>query len=309
MEPMQLRKMEPSDRTEVAELICVSTNDWYQKRGGGPIFPGGPATTAAFFDVYEALDPGYNVVAQSKQSGRLMGSCFFHPRPTHVSLGILNVHPDCFGQGVARELLQHVIDYADNDEKPLRLVSSAMNLDSYSLYTRAGFVPREVYQDMIIGVPDDGFPHRLPGMEHVREAISADVEPMSRLEMDLVGIHRDKDFKFFIDNADGQWHVSIYENSGGVIDGFMASSAHAGCNMIGPGAAKTSQQAAALLAVELDHHRGRSPVMLVPVNRPKLVRQIYDWGAKNCEMHFSQIRGQAHPVEGVFMPTFLPESS
>ena len=89
----------------------------------------------------------------------------------------------------------------------------------------------------------------------------------------------------------------------------MASSAHAGCNMVGPGAAKTPQQAAALLAAELDRHRGRSPVMLVPVNRPKLVKQMYDWGAKNCEMHFSQVRGQAHPVEGVFMPTFLPESS
>jgi len=221
VEPMQLRKMEPTDRTEVAELICVSTNDWYQKRGGGPIFPGGPASTEAFFDVYEALDPGYNVVAQNLQTGRLMGSCFFHPRPTHVSLGILNVHPDYFGHGIARTLLQHVIDYADRDEKPLRLVSSAMNLDSYSLYTRAGFVPREAYQDMILGVPDDGFLHRPLGMENIRAATPADVEPMSRLEMDLVGIHRDKDFQFFIDNADGQWHVSIYENSHGVIEGFI----------------------------------------------------------------------------------------
>ncbi|MEA1952217.1 MAG: GNAT family N-acetyltransferase [Planctomycetota bacterium] len=306
---MQLRKMEPSDRAEVAELICVSTNNWYQARGGGPIFPDGPLATAAFFDVYEALDPGYNVVAQCKQSGRLMGSCFFHPRPTHISLGILNVHPDHFGQGVARTILQHIIDIADHEEKPLRLVSSAMNLDSYSLYTRAGFVPRETYQDMMLAVSDDGFPHSPPGMENIREATSADVESMSRLEMDLVGIHRDKDFKFFIENADGQWHVSIYENSHGTIDGFMASSTHSGCNMIGPGAAKTPQQAAALVAAELDRHRGRSPVMLVPVNRPTLVKQMYDWGAKNCEMHFSQVRGQAHSVDGIFMPTFLPESA
>ncbi len=309
MEPMQLRKMEPTDRAEVADLICVSTNHWYQMRGGGPIFPGGAAATEAFFDVYEALDPGFNIVAQNTRTGRLMGSCFFHPRPTHVSLGIMNVHPHYFGNGVARSLLKHIIDYADNDEKPLRLVSSAMNIDSYSLYTRAGFVPRETYQDMILAVPDDGFPHSPPGSENIREATHADVESMSRLEMDLVGIHRDKDFQFFIDNADGQWHVSIYENSSGRIDGFMVSSAHCGCNMIGPGAAKTPRQAAALLAAELDRHRGRSPLMLVPVNRPTLVKQMYDWGARNCEMHFSQVRGRAHPVKGIFMPTFLPESS
>ena len=306
---MQLRKMEHNDRSEVADLICVSTNYWYQMRGGGPIFPGGPAATAAFFDVYQALDPGCGVVAQSTRTGRLMGSCFFHPRPTHVSLGIMNVHPNYFGGGVARALLGHIIDYADRDEKPLRLVSSAMNIDSLSLYTRAGFVPREAYQDMIVSVPDGGFPHRPPGSENIREAVRDDVGPMSVLEMDLVGIHRDKDFKFFIDNADGQWHVSIYENCNGKIDGFMASSAHTGCNMIGPGVAKTPEQAAALIAAELDRHRGRSPLMLVPVDRPTLVRQMYDWGGKNCEIHFSQVRGRAHPVDGVFMPTFLPESA
>ncbi len=309
MESMQLRKMELSDRAEVAELICVSTNQWYQARGGGPIFPDGPSATEAFFDVYEALDPGYNIVAQCADNGPLMGSCFFHPRPTHISLGILNVHPDHFGKGIARKLLQHVIDFADHEEKPLRLVSSAMNLDSFSLYTRAGFVPREAYQDMILDVPESGFPYSPPGMENIREATADDIESMSRLEMDLVGIHRDKDFKFFIDNADGQWHVSVYDNFHGTIDGFMVSSAHRGCNMIGPGAAKAPQQAAALVAAELDRHRGRSPVMLVPVARPALVKQMYDWGAKNCEMHFSQVRGHAHAVEGIFMPTFLPESA
>ena len=306
---MQLRKMETNDRSEVADLICVSTNYWYQMHGREPIFPGGPADTAAFFDVYQALDPGYGVVAQSTRSGRLMGSCFFHPRPTHVSLGIMNVHPNYFGHGVARALLSHIIDYADRDEKPLRLVSSAMNLDSFSLYNRAGFVPREVYQKMIFNVPQEGFPQRPPGSENIREATPADVEPMSVLEMDLAGLHRDKDFKFFIDNADGQWHVSILENGNGKIDGFMASSAHPGCNMIGPGAAKTPQQAAALIAAELDRHRGRSPVMLVPVDHSSLVRQMYDWGGKNCEIYFIQVRGRAHPVDGIFMPTFLPESA
>ena len=146
-------------------------------------------------------------------------------------------------------------------------------------------------------------------MDHIREATSADVGAMSILEMDLVGIHRDKDFKFLIYNAHGFWHVSIYENGDGQIQGFMASSAHPACNMIGPGAAKTPQQAAALIAAELDRHRGRRPSVLIPIKCKALAEQMYHWGAKNREIQFAQVRGRAHSIDGLFMPTFLPESS
>ena len=69
MSALSLRPMRPEDRIEVAELICVSTNFWYQKRGNPPIFPGGPESTVVFFDVYEALDPGCGVVAKRAVSG------------------------------------------------------------------------------------------------------------------------------------------------------------------------------------------------------------------------------------------------
>ena len=62
----------------------------------------------------------------------------------------MNVHPNHFGRSVAGRLLRHIIEVADAKQQPLRLVSSAMNLDSFSLYTRAGFVPQAAYQDMIL---------------------------------------------------------------------------------------------------------------------------------------------------------------
>src|SRR6476661_3897414 len=142
MSDIILRPMREGERNEVADLVCVSTNYWYRASGRPAIFTAGPTSCLLFCDVYEALDPGCCVVAEDPATGRLMGSCFYHPRETHVALGIMNVHPDYFGRGVARRLLGHIVDLADQQGKPVRLVSSAMNLDSFSLYTRAGFVPR-----------------------------------------------------------------------------------------------------------------------------------------------------------------------
>ena len=90
-----------------AELICVSMNFWYRAHGMGPIFPK-PSATHVFLETYELLDPGCCVVAEQTTTRRLMGGCFYHPRETHVSLGIMNVHPDYFRRGVASALLTEV---------------------------------------------------------------------------------------------------------------------------------------------------------------------------------------------------------
>ncbi|MCC6124092.1 MAG: GNAT family N-acetyltransferase [Pirellulales bacterium] len=309
MEPIELRTMTPADRGEVAELICVSVNAWYQSRGRPAIFTGGPGTTAVFFDVYEALDPGCGLVAVNAETGRLAGSCFFHPRPTHVSLGIMNVHPNYFGRGVARLLLNRIIEHAERLELPLRLVSSAMNLDSFSLYSRAGFAPFAAYQDMLLTVPAEGIFPPPPCAGRVRTATLDDVPAVAALEMEIAGIRREQDFRHFLENREGFWHLSVCRGAAGGLDGFMASSGHPGCNMIGPGAARTPDAALALLAAEFDRHRGRSPVALIPVSSRPLVAQMYAWGAKNCETHFAQVRGAAPPLAGLHFPTFLPETS
>ena len=119
MSEFTVRKMAPTDRLEVAELIYFSTNLWYQVHGRQPVFTGGPGVAEVYFDVYEALDPGCGVVAVHDQTRRIIGSCFYHPRETHVSLGIMNSHPAYAGTGVARALLRWIIDFADGRRQPL----------------------------------------------------------------------------------------------------------------------------------------------------------------------------------------------
>jgi hypothetical protein len=72
---------------------------------------------------------------------------------------------------------------------------------------------------------------------------------------------------------------------------------------------REERAAAALIGAQLEHNRGRSPVFLVPLERGGLVGKMYEWGARNVEIHFSQVRGEAQRFEGVVMPTFMPETA
>jgi GNAT superfamily N-acetyltransferase len=308
MTNIKLRTMGDEDWGEVAALIYDSTNAWYTARGRPPFFSGSKDGPMLFCAVYEQLDPGCCVVAEDQDAQRLAGLCFYHPRSTHVSLGIMNVHPDYFGQGVASHLLRFITDLADRREQPMRLVSSTLNLDSYSLYNRAGFVPRLIYHDMTMKVPDGGLDPRLPGSPRVRQATQHDLAAMAELEWKVNRIRRENDLRHFVENPDGIWHVSVIEGKSGGLNGFLVSVEHQVVNLLGPGVMCTEEDAAALILAELNHHRGRQPVWLVPAHCPQLVHTMYAWGAVNCELHFAQSRGDWMPPEGLVMPTFLPET-
>jgi hypothetical protein len=199
-------------------------------------------------------------------------------------------------------MLDEAIRIADEAKKPLRLVSSAMNLDSYSLYTRTGFVPRQLFQDMLL--PD---PARLPATDpRVRPVTAADIPALVALELELVGIERQKDFAYFTENALGIWSGSVWEEAG-EIGGFLFAVAHPASNLLGPGAARTEEIAAALLVAERRKHPA-SPVFLVPATCAALIQTLYSWGARNCELHVAQIRGEWQEPRGVVFPSFLPES-
>ncbi|MGA1607076.1 MAG: GNAT family N-acetyltransferase [Planctomycetota bacterium] len=304
---LRLRAATAADRDAVAALIHASTNGWYLGQGRPPVFAGPVADCGLFFDVYEQLDPGRCLLAE--EDGQLLGSCFWHPRPTHVSLGIMNVSPAAFGRGVARRLLSWICGEADRRGLPVRLVSSAQNLDSFSLYNRAGFAPIAVFQDVQVPVPTDGLGATAASRACVRDAVAADVPAMLELEREILGIDRASDLAMLVDGFGGVFSSRVCEDAGR-IEGFLIASRARASAMLGPGCARSDAAAIALLSAELDaRHRGAAPIVLAPSDRPQLLSWLQSLGGRNVELHLMQVRGEAPPIRGVVLPTFLPESS
>ncbi|AWI09795.1 GNAT family N-acetyltransferase [Ereboglobus luteus] len=308
MPTFETRLMQAGDWDEVARLIHASLNLWYEKNRGYRLVSGGWETMLLFPRVYEDLDPGCCVMAVETSSQRIAGVCFFHPRPTHVALGIMNTHPDFFGNGVASLMLRYITDDAKRRGVPVRLVSAATNVDSFSLYNKAGFVPTRFFQDMTVRVPESGFDVAAPHGWTFRDATVGDIPQIVALERELAHIEREKDYHFFLRNPGGIWHMSVLVGPDGELGGFLASVNDPGSNMLGPGVARNEELAAALVRGELGFHRGCSPVWLVPSESRRLVDAMYAIGTKNCELHITQVLGDYTRETGIVFPTFMPET-
>jgi len=307
-EPL-LRPMTESDFDAVARLIHRSTNAWYESRFGHSIFAGPESDCRIFPETYHAIDPGEAIVVEDASTGELLGSCFVHPRPTHVGIGIVNVAPEAFGRGIARRMMDAAGARADAAGLPMRLVSSAMNLDSYSLYSRTGFVPRALFQDMLVSVPEAGLPEKVvpPGVT-VLPATASDAVEMAALEHELAKIRRDVDIAHFLANPTGIWRTWVARAADGAMVGWLAASDHSASRIAGPASARDAEVLAALLWSALDALRGKTVLVLVPADCPALIRLVESWGGRNAELHVLQIRGVGVPPCGIQLPSFLPES-
>lgn len=309
-ETIDFTPLTAADREPIARLLHRALVHWYESRlGQGSRFGDSPDPFTLFPEVYESLDPGECVTART-DSGEIVGVCFSHERETHVSVGIVATSPDAGGRGIAKKMMSLVLDKAKRLGKPARLVSSLLNLDSFSLYTRLGFVPGAIFQDLLITVPDTGLTAAAPaGIERVREAVLADAPRIADFEQSQQGIRREKDFAFFIRNEVGAWRLLVSEATDGSVNGFLGTSTHPSCTMIGPGVAADEETAIALLWKALDGLRDKTLVFLAPCAASTLVRTAYAWGARNVELHVAQSTAPFADAKGVVFPTFMPETA
>lgn len=309
-EHIDFTPLSAADHEPIARLLHHALVHWYESRlGQGAKFGDSHEPFLLFPAVYEALDPGQCVTART-DNGEIVGVCFSHERETHIAIGIVATAPAASGRGIARKMMTTVLAKAHRLGKPARLVSSLLNLDSFSLYTRLGFIPGAMFQDLLITVPETGLAAAPPsGVAHVRQATLADVPHIADFEQAQQGIRREPDYAFFLRNEVGAWRVLVSESEDGAVNGFLAMSTHPSFTMIGPGLAATEETAIALLWQALDGLRGKTLVFLAPCTATALVRTAYSWGARNVELHVAQSTAPVATARGIVFPTFMPETA
>lgn len=302
--------VQPADHEPVAKLLHRSLVAWYEDHlRAGANFGTSHEPFLLFPEVYESLDPGEAIAARG-EGGEMLGVCFIHPRQTHVSIGIVATAPEAAGSGIARAMMEAAIARANEAGKPVRLISSLLNLDSFSLYSRLGFVPHAMYQDMCLEVPEGGMTAPAPaGADRVRRARSDEAARLADFEHGLQGIRRQRDYEFFLRNEVGAWDVLVLDGANGELEGFLVCSQHPSLNILGPGVARDEAAATALLWRALDAQPGRKLVFLLPCAAAGLVRTAYSWKARNIELHAAQILGPVPQTCGVVFATYLPESA
>src|SRR6202521_3826713 len=93
--------------------------------------------------------PGYyGIVAEL--DGRIAGSNFMDERTTIAGIGPISVDPDVQNSGAGRTMMQHMLDRVAANRVPgARLVQTAYNNRSLSLYAKLGFKTREPLSVMI----------------------------------------------------------------------------------------------------------------------------------------------------------------
>lgn len=294
---------------EIGALVKMSTNQWYHNNGKKGPFECDDQEMTIFCEIYEDLDPGACLIVMDEENNKIAGSCFVHERKSHISLGIMNVHPNYYGKGIANKLINKIIEQAENANLPLRLISSSMNLESFSLYNKCGFVPQENFQDMLVKVPQDGISFEVKEGDKIRQAKISDLEAINELEKNLTGIDRKADLEYFILNKLGLWKTLVYVNCRGEVEGYLNSIFHPASKMLGPGVMKNETIALALYLSCLDQFRNETMLALVPCKCLNLIKALYALRAKNCELHFTQVRGEVYEQHGISVPTFLPETA
>lgn len=301
-----IRPMKANEFQTVAKLIFEATNTWYLNNGKSAVFSCSPDDLTFFCETYETLDPGCCLIAEIE--GKIGACCFYHPRPTHFSLGIMCVHPDFYGKRLARLLLEKIIGKAKKAELPLNLISSAQNIDSFSLYNKAGFIPMNVYQDMIIQVPEQGLTFESDELQNVRPAGLNDLKALLELEMSVSGQDHSKDLKHIISSNSSIWNCHLIEKNSKIL-GFLCSVNHPSSKIIGLGAAYSSIDMIPLIKSHLNFYNGSSPLLLIPSKEKNLVEAMLKLKARNIEIHLTQSLNCSAQMElnGVMLPTFMPE--
>lgn len=279
------RSGKPEDADACGAICYQAFTSFNQKHGFPPDFPN--VEMAIGLMKMMLTHPGVFSVVAEQAGGRVVGSNFIW-KDAIAGIGPITVDPTIQDKGLGREMMQRVIDHADQQRIPgVRLVQAAFNGRSLSLYTRLGFDAREPLACL------QGKPIRqnIPG-HTVRKATAADLDASCAVCTRVHGHERRGELKSAIEKGS-----ALVVERGGEITGYATD-----VGFFGHTVAKENSDLISLIA---GTEQISGPGLLLPMRNSEVFRWCLAKGLRVVQPMTLMSRGLYNEPAGAFVPSIL----
>lgn len=282
--PFNLRPGTAADIDPCAQ-ICFDAFGAINARHGFPPEIPEPAISRGLLEMCLTSPHITSVVAEA--DGRILGSNFLWETDAIFGVGPITVRPDAEG-GVGRALMESVLRRSEERAAPgVRLVQSAFNGRSMSLYTKLGFDIREP----LVVMNGNVAPINIPGYT-VRRTITDDLAACDELCRGVHGFDRHNELAAAVKQGSARVVEHLARITGYATDiGFFA---HA--------VAETNRDLMALIGAA---ETITGPGLLLPSRNGEVFRWCLSRGLRYVEPLSLMSRGLYNEPKGAFLPSIL----
>jgi hypothetical protein len=216
---------------------------------------------------YLSRDPEGCIVAE--QDGTICGSVFARRRGDRVAVGPVSVDPASQAIGVGRRMMEALFELFP-DAASFRLSQAAFNKESFSLYSKTGFVAAEqclrLERPPAPVTPEEDEPH-------VRVVTAESAPVLADLDRRLTGAERERELPTLF--AMGKVYVHGADSD---IQGYLATMPTPGPTFLGPAVAHSEAQLAALIRAALRDIGPRPSALHLPARFAPAIDESFRLG-------------------------------
>lgn len=283
MTELQIREA-TSDDAQVCGRLMFDAFEGLATRHNFPIEAGTPEF--ADFQIKAMLDTDgiYGLVAE--RDGRIVGSALQDERGKIVGIGPVAVDPAASDVGAGRALMNALLQRSrERDVAGVRLVQTAYNYRSFSLYAKLGFAVRELLS-VFQGTPRES---AIPGAV-VRPATPDEIAACDEICRQVHGHDRHGELQHWVNVGTAR----VVER-GGQITGYAT-----GFGYTWHAVGKADDDVIALLA-SADEFTGLG--FLVPSRNTRLMAWCFDAGLKIVQQSTLMTTGLYNEPQGAWLPS------
>jgi len=288
--------MSPDDIHVVAPVITRAFNTVNARYGYPSEFPE-PNVSTLMSRYYLSQDPEGCLVAE--RDGNICGSVFGRRRGDRVSVGPVSVDPACQAIGVGRRMMEALFDLYP-DAVSFRLTQAAFNKESFSLYSKTGFVAAEqllrLERPPAPVTPEEDEPH-------VRVVTAENAPLVADLDRRLTGAERERELATLF----GMGRVYVYGGDSD-IQGYVATMPTPGPTLLGPAVAHSEAQLGALVRAALRDIGPRASGLHLPARFAPTIDECYRLGFRLFSLETFMVRGEWSPPQALYLHSLFPET-